>query len=96
MFPYVFYRDAARDASECLMFRLGSIAAPAADELEKQLNCPLVVIGGELADRLGLANHLIDQKRCTIVVYGASVLTPPAARADTAEASVVSNRRRDA
>jgi hypothetical protein len=72
------------------------IAAPTADELERQLNCPLVVIGGELADRLGLANHLIDQKRCTIVVYGASVLMPPAARADTAEASVVPNRRRDA
>src|SRR6266446_3140254 len=72
------------------------IAAPTADELERQLNCPLVVIGGELADRLGLANHLIDQKRCTIVVYGASVLMPPAARADTAEASVVPNRRRNA
>jgi hypothetical protein len=72
------------------------IAAPTADELERQLNCPLVVIGGKLADRLGLANHLIDQKRCTIVVYGASVLMPPAARADTAEASVVPNRRRDA
>jgi hypothetical protein len=72
------------------------IAAPTADELGRQLNCPLVVIGGELADRLGIANHLTDRKRCTIVVYGASVLILPAARADTAEASVVLDRRRDA
>jgi hypothetical protein len=62
------------------------MAAPAADELEKNLNCPLVVIGGELADRLGIANHLTDQKRCTTMVYGASVLMPPAARAGTAGA----------
>jgi hypothetical protein len=66
-----------------------SMDAPNADELETYLNCPLVVIGGELADRLGIANRVIDQKRCTIVVYGASVLIPPAARADTAVASVV-------
>ena len=50
------------------------------------LNCPLVVIGGELADRLGIADHLTDRKRCTIVVYGASVLMPPTARAGTASA----------
>jgi hypothetical protein len=62
------------------------MAAPTADELETHLNCPLVVIGGELADRLGIADRLTDQKRCTIVVYGASVLVPPAARAGTAGA----------
>jgi len=67
------------------------MAAPTADELETHLNCPLVVIGGELADRLGIANHLTDQRRCTIVVYGASVLKPHAARPGTAgaEGSVV-------
>jgi hypothetical protein len=67
------------------------LAAPTADELETHLNCPLVVIGGELANRLGIADRLTDQKRCTIVVYGALVLVPPAARAGTAgaEGSVV-------
>jgi hypothetical protein len=67
------------------------MAAPTVDELETHLSCPLVVIGGELADRLGIASHLADQKRCTIVVYGASVLMPPAARAGSAgaEGSVV-------
>lgn len=69
----------------------GPMAAPTADELKTHLDCPLVVIGGELADRLGLADRLIEQKRCTIVVYGASVLMAPAARAGTAgaEGSVV-------
>jgi hypothetical protein len=43
------------------------MAAPTADELETHLNCPLVVIGGELADRLGIADRLTDQKRCTAV-----------------------------
>jgi hypothetical protein len=62
------------------------MAAPTADELKKHLDCPLVVIGGELADRLGLADRLTEQKRCTIVVYGASVLMTPAARAGTASA----------
>jgi hypothetical protein len=59
------------------------MAAPIVGEVEAHLNCPLVVIGGELADRLSLANHLTGQKRCTIVVYGASVLIPPVARAGT-------------
>jgi hypothetical protein len=56
-----------------------------------------VVIGGELADRLGIGNHLTDRKRCTIVIYRASVLMPSAARSGTAvaDASVVSDRRRD-
>jgi hypothetical protein len=74
------------------------VAAPTTHDLETRLNCPLVVIGGELADRLGIANHLIGQKRCTIVVYGASVLMPAVARAGTAdaEASVVPDRRGDA
>jgi hypothetical protein len=57
------------------------MAAPTADELATYLSCPLVVIGGELADRLGIANHVADQKRCTIIVYGASALMSPAARA---------------
>jgi hypothetical protein len=62
------------------------MAVPTANELETHLNCPLVVIGGELADRLGIADRLTDQKRCTIVVYGASMLVPPATRAGTAGA----------
>jgi hypothetical protein len=74
--------------------RVARVSTPpmaAADELETHLNCPLVILGGELADRLGIGNHLADQKRCTIVVYGASVLMPPAARAGAAgaEGSVV-------
>jgi len=62
------------------------MATPTADEVKTHLDCSLVVIGGELADRLGLADRLTEQKRCTIVVYGASVLMPPAARAGTADA----------
>jgi hypothetical protein len=59
------------------------LAAPTAEELETNLNCPLVVIGGELVDQLGIADRLTDQKRCTIVVYGASVLGPPVASAES-------------
>ena len=62
------------------------VATPTAGELETHLNSSLVVIGGELADRLGIANHFATQKRCTIVVYGASVQMAPTSRAGIADA----------
>ena len=57
------------------------MAAPIADEVETHLNCPLGRDRGGTRHRLSPANHLTDQKRCTIVVCGASVLIPPVARA---------------